>query len=54
MQQCRCASTHHDNHPGEPCDKQATTANAYCRECDDKSTKEHADTKPDTLVFQRR
>jgi hypothetical protein len=54
VQQCRCTSTHHDNHPGEPCDKPATASDAYCQECNDKTAKEHADTKPDTLAYQPR
>jgi hypothetical protein len=54
MQQCVCTTTQHDNHPGEPCDKQATTDDGYCRECHAKAVREHADTKPDMLSYQAR
>ncbi len=54
MQQCRCTTTQHDNHPGKPCDKPATTDDAYCKECHDKAAKEHAVTEPDMLSYQPR
>lgn len=54
MQQCVCTTIQHDNHPGEPCDKQAITDDGYCRECHAKAVREHADTKPDMLSYQAR
>jgi hypothetical protein len=54
MQQCTCTTTEHDNHPGKPCDKPATTIDAYCQECHDKAVTEHADTKPDIRSYQSR
>lgn len=54
MQQCRCTTTQHDNHPGKTCDKPATTDDGYCKECHDKAAKEHAVTEPDMLSYQPR
>ena len=54
MQQCRCITKAHDNHPGEICDKPAAAADGYCKECYDKATKEHAVTAPDMRSYQPR
>jgi hypothetical protein len=54
MQQCRCTTTQHDNHPGKACDKPATAADGYCKECYAKATKEHAVTAPDMRSYQSR
>jgi hypothetical protein len=54
MQQCRCTTTQHDNHPGNTCDKPAITDDVYCTDCRDKAAREHADTKPDMLSYQSR
>jgi len=53
MKQCICTTTQHDNHPGKTCDRPATTDDAYCQECHDKSAREHADTQPDMLSYSR-
>jgi hypothetical protein len=54
MQQCGCTAKQHDNHPDMACDKPATAVDAYCRECQDKTTKELAVTKPDMRSYQPR
>lgn len=54
MRQCTCTTTQHDNHPGEACDKPASSDDAYCDECRDKTAREHADTEPDMLSYQAR
>jgi len=52
--QCKCSTTQHENHPGKPCDKSATTDESYCEECHDKAVKGAADTEPDMRAFQAR
>lgn len=54
MQQCTCTTTQHDNHRGGPCNKPAATNEAYCQECQDRTERENADTKPDILSYQPR
>jgi len=54
MEECRCASTQHDNHSGKTCDKPATTDAGYCEECSDKAEKEHANTQQDMPAYQPR
>ena len=39
MQQCKCTSMQHDNHPGKPCEMPAITDDGYCQECHDKKEK---------------
>ena len=54
MELCTCAATHHDNHPGEACDRAASTTDAYCQECQEKNAKERADTAPDLQSYRPR